>query len=108
MTKETMMTYNSWVSNMMDRSMDGMSNNRGLVSNRVSNRVGNSSSMVGWSSRVIFRVLRGSFIGDIGNISVIPVDVIVDVLDPGENFNIITTQTKLFIIQYLPSGRATE
>ena len=50
---------------MMDWSVDG------VVSHRVSH-----------GGRVVLRVLRGSVIGHISNIAVIPVDVVVDVLDP--------------------------
>ena len=72
MTEETMMAYNSWGGNMMDWSMDGV----------VGNRVGHSRSLVGGRGRVVLGVLGLSLIGHVSNVSVITVDVVIDVLDP--------------------------
>ena len=67
-----MMAYNSGGSNMMDRGMDGV----------VGDRVSHSGSVVGGGGWVVLRVLRGSVIGNVSNIAVISVDVVVDMLDP--------------------------
>ena len=72
MTEETMMAYNSWGSNMMDWSMDGV----------MGNRVGQSRSLVGGRGWVVLGVLGLSLIGHVSNVSVISVDVVIDVLDP--------------------------
>ena len=67
-----MMAYNSWGSNMMDWSMDGV----------MGNRVGQSRSLVGGRGWVVLGVLGLSLIGHVSNVSVISVDVVIDVLDP--------------------------
>ena len=59
-----MMAYNSWGGNMMAWTMDGV----------MGQRLGHS--------RVVLGVLGFSLIGDVSNVSVIPVDVVIDVLDP--------------------------
>ena len=71
-----MMAYNSWGSYMMDWSMDGV----------VSHRVSHSGSVVSGGGWVVLGVLGGPVIGHVSNISVITVDVVVDVLDPDQLF----------------------
>jgi len=71
-TDETMVAYNSGGSNMMDWSMDGV----------VGHRVSHSGSVVGGGGWVVLGVLGGSVIGNISNIAVIIVDMVIDVLDP--------------------------
>ena len=67
-----MMVYNSWGSNMMDRSMDSV----------VGDRVSHSRSVIGGGGGLVLWVLGDSVIGHVSNISVITVDVVIDVLDP--------------------------
>ena len=93
-TKETMMANNSGVSNSMsghkwgvvgdDRGVVG--DDRGVVgqgvgNDRSVNSVSDSRGMVARGSGMILRVLGLAVVGDISNISVITIDVVVDVLD---------------------------
>ena len=77
MTGKTVMADNSGGSNMMYWGMEGV----------VSHRVSHSRSVVGGGGRVVLRVLGGSVIGNVSNIAVIAVDVVVDVLDPDRLFS---------------------
>ena len=78
-SKETM-ADNSGVSNSM-RGHKG-----GVVGNGVSNdwgvdSVSDSGSVVGGGSGVVLRVLGLAVVGDISNVSIVTIDVVVDVLD---------------------------
>ena len=86
-TKETMMANNSGVSNSMSGHKWGVvGDDRGVVgqgvgNDRSVNSVSDSRGMVARGSGMILRGLGLAVVGDISNISVITIDVVVDVLD---------------------------
>ena len=73
-----------------DGSVDSVSHNWGGVDSVVGHGVGNdwgvdsvsdSGSVVGGGSGVVVRVLGLAVVGDISNVSIVTIDVVVDVLD---------------------------
>ena len=79
-SKETMMADNSGVSNSMSGHKGGVVGN-GVGNDWGVDSVSDSRSMVGRGSRVVLGVLGLAVVGDISNISIVTIDVVVDVLD---------------------------
>ena len=79
-TKETMMAYNSGVSNSMT-GQDGGVVGQGVGHHWGVDSVSHSRGVVGGGGGVVFWVLGLAVVGHISNISVVIIGVVVDVLD---------------------------